>query len=70
MLAGEFARRALDAVMQNDAIIVLPGWWKVFWYLERLSPALSLKLSAAVHKRLLAKIAESGMRFTPPKGED
>jgi NAD(P)-dependent dehydrogenase (short-subunit alcohol dehydrogenase family) len=70
MPAGEFARRALDAVMRNDAIIVLPGWWKVFWYLERLSPALSMKLSAAAHKRLLAEVAESGLKFVPPKGED
>jgi short-subunit dehydrogenase len=70
MPAGEFARRALDAVMRNDAIIVVPGWWKAFWYLERLSPALSLRLATAMHKRLLAEVAKSGMRFKPPTGED
>lgn len=37
-----FAARALDHVAHNRAIIVLPAWWKVFWWLDRLSPALSL----------------------------
>ncbi|MGZ5395866.1 MAG: SDR family NAD(P)-dependent oxidoreductase [Mycobacterium sp.] len=35
-----FAERALRAVLRGDAIIVVPAWWKAFWYLERLSPAL------------------------------
>jgi NAD(P)-dependent dehydrogenase (short-subunit alcohol dehydrogenase family) len=40
-----FARRALCAIAANKAIIVLPRWWKIAWYLERLSPWLSLKLA-------------------------
>ena len=36
-----FARRAVDAVLRNEAIIVLPSWWKAFWYIDRMSPALS-----------------------------
>jgi NADP-dependent 3-hydroxy acid dehydrogenase YdfG len=38
-----FAERALRAVFRGDAIIVVPAWWKALWYLERLSPALSMR---------------------------
>jgi NAD(P)-dependent dehydrogenase (short-subunit alcohol dehydrogenase family) len=51
MAPEEFADRALRAVLRNDAIIVVPAWWKVFWYLERLSPALTLRLAKRVHKQ-------------------
>jgi len=42
MAPEDFAPRVLDAVKRNRAIIVVPGWWRLFWWLERLSPALSL----------------------------
>jgi hypothetical protein len=37
-----FATQALDQVARNRAIIVVPAWWRLFWWLDRLSPALSL----------------------------
>lgn len=40
-----FAEKVLRAVFRNQAIIVVPRWWKLFWYVERLSPALGLRLS-------------------------
>lgn len=40
-----FARKALDLVAKNKAIIVLPSWWKLFWWLNRLSPSLGLHLA-------------------------
>ena len=55
-----FARRAVDAVLRNEAVIVLPKWWKAFWYLERLSPPLSLRLSEALYQRLQAELAAAG----------
>jgi hypothetical protein len=42
MDVGRFAAKVLDQVARNRAIIVVPGWWKLFWWLERLSPSLSL----------------------------
>lgn len=48
----KFAERALSAVLRNDAIIVVPAWWKAFWYLERLSPSLSMRLAGLTLKRL------------------
>jgi NAD(P)-dependent dehydrogenase (short-subunit alcohol dehydrogenase family) len=44
MLPDQFARQALNAIARNAAIIVLPSWWKLFWWLNRLSPALVMFL--------------------------
>jgi NAD(P)-dependent dehydrogenase (short-subunit alcohol dehydrogenase family) len=52
MEPDKFADRVLRAVLRNDAIIVVPGWWKTWWYLERLSPALSLWLAKTMLKRV------------------
>jgi NAD(P)-dependent dehydrogenase (short-subunit alcohol dehydrogenase family) len=41
-----FASKALDQVARNRAIIVVPAWWKLFWWLDRLSPTLSLFIAA------------------------
>ena len=48
----KFAERALRAVLRGDAIIVVPAWWKAFWYLERLSPALSMRAARFSLKRI------------------
>jgi NAD(P)-dependent dehydrogenase (short-subunit alcohol dehydrogenase family) len=39
-----FAAAALRAVARNEAIILIPSWWKVFWWLNRLSPSIGLYL--------------------------
>jgi NADP-dependent 3-hydroxy acid dehydrogenase YdfG len=52
MAPEKFAERALRAVFRGDAIIVVPAWWKAFWYLERLSPALSMRLAKVSLKRI------------------
>ena len=40
----QFAEQALRAVARNRAIIVIPSWWKVLWWLYRLSPSLGFYL--------------------------
>ncbi len=52
MAPEKFAARALRAVLDGDAIIVVPAWWKAFWYLERLSPALSMRVAKVLLKRV------------------
>ena len=47
-----FAKRVLDLVAKNKAIIIVPSWWKVFWWINRYSPSLELFLS----KRRFQKI--------------
>ena len=46
-----FAERALHAVLRNRAIIVVPQWWKALWYLERVSPALSMRTAGVALRR-------------------
>ncbi len=52
MAPEKFAERALRAVLRGDAIIVVPVWWKTWWYLERLSPSLSMLLTKVALKRI------------------
>ena len=39
-----FAEKALNAIAKNKAIIILPSFWKLLWWLNRLSPALGMAL--------------------------
>jgi short-subunit dehydrogenase len=52
MAPEKFAERALRAVLRGDAIIVVPAWWKALWYLDRISPALSMRAARLTLKRL------------------
>ncbi len=40
----EFARRTLRAVARNRAVIIVPGWWRILWWIHRLSPSLFMVL--------------------------
>ena len=40
-----FAEKVLDALARNKALIIVPGWWRLFWWLSRLSPALEFSLA-------------------------
>jgi NAD(P)-dependent dehydrogenase (short-subunit alcohol dehydrogenase family) len=64
MNADAFARRAVDAIAKNEAIIVLPSWWKALWYLDRLSPPISAAVWRRMLKHLRAEIERRGGRPT------
>ena len=40
-----FARQALRAVAKNRSIIIIPRWWRVVWWLNRISPALGQRMA-------------------------
>lgn len=42
MAPDEFAEKVLNKVAKNKAIIIFPAWWKMLWFLNRLSPALGM----------------------------
>jgi len=56
MPADVFAYKAINAIAKNKAIIVVPLWWKLFWWINRLSPSLGITLAERnfqkVQKRL------------------
>jgi NADP-dependent 3-hydroxy acid dehydrogenase YdfG len=54
MAPEKFAERVLRAVSRNAMIIIVPGWWKAFWYLDRLSPGISTQAARLSMRRLRA----------------
>jgi NAD(P)-dependent dehydrogenase (short-subunit alcohol dehydrogenase family) len=40
-----FAEKVLNSVAKNKAIIIVPSWWKLFWWINRLSPSLGMFLA-------------------------
>jgi NAD(P)-dependent dehydrogenase (short-subunit alcohol dehydrogenase family) len=65
MDADVFAGKVLRAVATNEGIIVVPSWWKAFWYLERLSPDLSFKVWGALLDRMRAEMVAAGVDIRP-----
>jgi NAD(P)-dependent dehydrogenase (short-subunit alcohol dehydrogenase family) len=63
MPASAFARRALDGVARNRAVIVVPRSTRALWYLHRLSPA----VTEMVTRRLARKVERDLVR--PVTGE-
>jgi short-subunit dehydrogenase len=52
MSPGVFAEKVIDSVARNKPIIVVPSWWKVFWWTNRLFPSLGIALAKkSFHKR-------------------
>lgn len=47
------ARRVLRDVARNRAVVVYPGWARLLWYLDRLSPWLTDRLTSVLMARLL-----------------
>jgi len=48
-----FAEKVLNAVAKNKAIIIVPSWWKLFWWINRLSPALGIFLAQKQYQKML-----------------
>lgn len=49
MTPEKFAPKVLKAVAKNKPIIVIPAWWKMIWWINRLSPTLGFWVA---HKML------------------
>lgn len=60
---GTFAQRAIDAVLRDVPVIVIPGWWKLLWLMDRLAPGLTLKWTARGFGA-----ARRSMNLPPPAG--
>lgn len=58
-----FAEKVLRLVAKNRAIIIVPSWWKVYWWVNRLSPSLGIFLSQKQFQRVQEKLGiEMGKR--------
>jgi NAD(P)-dependent dehydrogenase (short-subunit alcohol dehydrogenase family) len=64
--ADAFARKAVQAVARNEAIIVIPAWWRALWLFERLSPSLSAMLWEKALESMRREIVKAGGQPRPP----
>jgi NAD(P)-dependent dehydrogenase (short-subunit alcohol dehydrogenase family) len=58
MTPEKFAPKVLRAVAKNKPIIVVPAWWKLLWWINRLSPALGLLVARRMFKETLQMAEE------------
>jgi len=55
-----FARKVLDQVARNRATIIVPGWYKIAWWIERASPSLGSLLARRNFERYRQLELDSG----------
>lgn len=54
-----FAQKALNAIAKGKAIIIIPSWYRLYWWLDRLSPSLMMFLVRKSHQAM-GKIMDTG----------
>ena len=62
---NRFAEKALRAVARNRAIIIIPWWWRIGWWVNRLSPSLGLWLATWATRRNLETVKRAIERPPP-----
>lgn len=50
-----FADQVLSRLLRNPAIIVVPRWWKIIWWINRLSLGLGDVLTSRAYRQILQK---------------
>jgi len=58
MPAADLAAQALDAVAKDEAIIVRPSAWKLFWWLERMAPDATIGLGQLMQRKVRQRLEE------------
>jgi len=56
MPADVFARRVLDAVAANKSVIIVPSWWRLAWWVQRISPRFSLFVARKAYQDLQKRV--------------
>ena len=72
MEPSDFARAALDCVRKNQAVIIVPRWYRALWLIERLSPTVAESLGTLFHERArveLEALIEKAKRADPVRVE-
>jgi short-subunit dehydrogenase len=59
MAPDAFARNALNAIARNQAIIIIPSWWKLFWLIDRLFPSLGILLAQKQYQNMMKASAKN-----------
>jgi NAD(P)-dependent dehydrogenase (short-subunit alcohol dehydrogenase family) len=56
MPSNIFAAKVLNAVARNKAIIIVPSWWKVFWWTHRFFPVIGITIAQRHYQALLKEL--------------
>ena len=65
MSPSVFAEKVIDSVARNKPIIIVPSWWKVYWWTNRFFPSLGIALA----QRRFQKITEELSKVLGPAQE-
>lgn len=52
----EFAEIALKKLPRRPAVLIIPWWWRIFWWIHRLSPSLSFFISRIIAKSAIKRV--------------
>lgn len=55
-----FAYKAINSIAKNKAIIIVPSWWKLFWWINRLFPSLGINLAGMNFQRVQKQLGIEG----------
>lgn len=56
MPADVFAYKTINSVAKNKAIIIVPSWWKLFWWINRLFPSLGINLAGKHFQKMQTQL--------------
>ena len=62
MAPSLFARRVLRAVDRGRSIIIEPRWWRLLWYIDRISPRLGERIGALVLQQMRRHLETDELR--------
>ena len=57
-----FAAKVVAQLARNPAIIVVPAWWRLMWYLERIAPSASERIMGMTAAHLRDSVEKLGGR--------
>lgn len=58
MAPDVFARKALDRIAKNKAVIVLPAGYRLLWWINRVSPGMAIGLSQKIYGAILKRVSD------------
>ena len=61
-----FANQALDRIARNQSIIILPRWWRLAFWLNRLSPTLFDALGARSYEQVRREFEDAAAKHPSP----
>jgi NAD(P)-dependent dehydrogenase (short-subunit alcohol dehydrogenase family) len=65
MSPNRFAEKVLNSIAKNKAIIIVPSWWKLFWWINRLSPSLGMLLAQRRFQKMQKELGIEGQTVEP-----